>query len=330
MPEAPPPATPPTGGGDVKIKNTGQRIGAILVVIIVLAVVAVVLWLYHGKQQEIERYEQLRADFSQVHNAGYIAFWKESQVDIKEMKTNQDFEARLKEILGATAVAYSKHILEEALPILEKSLSSYAEITAPNEQAGEGKTYADLVKEVSDSATGLHDAWKSFADEIAKYADYLEARKKLDKAGNAWLGAQGDPENDKFKAKSIQYVALVKCVLADQGVVFEIDPQELSNKLEDTCLNDKPGWWRRVTDECMPKLIENVEADAVYDQTLEAYRKAEMPDTKSVFGIKSCLDRSQEEFESEIIENIAKAWATYVKAQNSLLDAVEAKLEETR
>jgi len=328
MPEAPPAAPGPEPVVDVKISNTGQRIRAILVVIVVIAVAAVVLWLYHGKQKEIERYEQLRTDFSLVHNTGYLAFWKETQVDIKEMKTNQDFEARLKEIVNATAVAYSKHIREGALPILEKSLSSYDELTAPNDMAGEGKTFADLVKDVSDAAKGLHGAWKDFADEIAKYETYIEANKVLDDAGNAWLGAQGDPENDKFKVKSIQYVALVKCILADQGVVFEIDPQELGNKLEDTCLNDKPAWWRRVTDECLPKLLEKSDADEVYTKTLEVYRKAELPDTKSVFGIKSCLDQSRDEFETEVIDKIAVAWATYVKAQNALLAAIKEKLKE--
>lgn len=330
MPEAPPAAPAPEPGGDVKISNTGQRIRAILVVIIVIAIAAVVLWIYHGKQKEVERYEQLRTDFSKIHNLGYNAFWKESQVDIKEMKTNQDFEARLKEILGSTAVAYSKHILDDALPILEQKLPDYAELTGPNEAAGEGKTYADLVKDVSDAANGLYDAWKSFADEVAKYDTYIEARKKLDDSGNSWLGAQQDPENVKYRTKGIQYVALVKCVLSDQGMIFEIDPEELSSKLEDTCLNEKPAWWRRVTDECLPKLLEPTEDDVIYKQTVESYSKLEKLDTKSVFGIKNCLDRSRDEFETEIIEKIAMAWATYVKAQNALLDAVEAKLEEIR
>lgn len=330
MPEAPPAAPLPEPGGDVKISNTGQRIRAILVVIIVIAIAAVVLWLYHGKQQEVERYEQLRTDFSKVHNLGYTAFWKKSQVDIAEMKTNQDFEARLKEILSTTAVAYSKHILEEALPILGQALPDYAGLTAPNEAAGEGKTYADLVKEVSDAAKGLHEAWKSFAEEVGKYETYLEANKKLDDSGNAWLGAQQDPENVKYRTKGIQYVSLVKCVLADQGVIFEIDPEELSGKLEDTCLNQKPAWWRRVTDECLPKLLEKTESDEIYKQTVEAYKNLEKLDTKSVFGIKNCLDQSRDEFETEIIEKIALSWATYVKAQNALLDALEAKLKEIR
>jgi hypothetical protein len=333
IPEAPAGPPPTSGGTDVKISNTGQRVRAILVVLIVIAIAAVVLWLYHSKQQEVERYEKLRADFSEVHNTGYSAFWKESQVDIKEMKTNQDFEARLKEILGATAVAYSKHMQENALPILAKALPKYAEITAPNEVADKAaaKTYADLVKDVSDAAAGLHEAWNGFADEVAKYETFLEARKKLDKAGNSWLGAQGDPENEKFKKPAIQYVALVKCILADKGVVFEIEPQALSGKLEETCDVELPAWWRRVTDECMPKLLDKtLQADAVYTQTLEVYGKAELPDTKSVFGIKACIDRARDGFESEIIENIAKAWATYVKAQNSLLSAVDTKLDELR
>lgn len=328
MPDAPPSGS----GGELRISNTGQRIRAILVVIVVIVIAGVVLWLYHGKQQQVERFEQLRTSFSTVHNSGYAAFWQETQVDIKEMKTNQDFEARLKEILSSTPVAYSKHLQEKALPILEKALPEYSGITAPNEMAvkATGKTFADLVKDVADAATALHEAWKGFADELAKYDTYLKARKLLDKAGNAWLGAQGDPKEEKFKSKAIQYVALAKCILADQGIVFQIPPDELSAKLEGTCDNEMPAWWRRVTDECMPKLLERVEADEVYNQTLEAYRKAEMPDTKSVFGIKACLDRSRDAFEVELIEKIALAWANYVKAQNALLDAIEAKLKELR
>ncbi|MBW2276871.1 MAG: hypothetical protein JRF63_05220, partial [Deltaproteobacteria bacterium] len=117
--------------------------------------------------------------------------------------------------------------------------------------------------------------------------------------------------------------------LADQGVVFEIDPQDLSFKLEETCpQGSRPAWWRRVTDECMPKLLSPVDADQVYTQTLEVYSKAELPDTKSVFGIKACLDKSRDAFESEVIEKIALAWSDYVKAQNALLGAVEDKLKD--
>ena len=322
LPEVP--ASPLVGHDDVKISNTGQRIRAILVVLVVIVAAAGALYWWNSKKQEIERHEAVRTDFQKVHTAGYTAFWKESEVDIKEMKTNQDFEARLKDILATGAVRYNKHLKEKCLPVLEKALPDYKSLSAPVE-------YGEQVDAVGKAAEALYQAWKDLSAELDNYEQYIEANKKLDDSGNSWLGCQTDPEKEKFRLKAINYVKLVQCVLGDSGVVFEIEAENLGEKLEATCDTGEADWFRRVASECMPKLLGTDAAeDDVFKQTLEKYRKAETPDTKSVFGIKDCLKRGRAAMESEVIEKIALAWAGYVKAQNALLDAVEAKLKELR
>ncbi len=316
MPETPPPA----GDENIKITNTGQRIRAILVVLIALAAGGAAIWWVLKGEAEEKRYEKARADFDAAHRAGYEAFWKKSKIDIKELKSNQDFELRVKEILDSAPVAYEKHLREEALPVLEESLEKYRSLTAPAD-------VAELPENVKKAAEGLYDAWKSFADEIVRYETYLEGKEKLKPAGDAWLGAQGDPKKDEFRKKAVQYTRLVQCILGSSAQMVDIDTQELGNKLEDTCLNERSDWFRRVVDDCLPKLLDgDAEADETYETILEKYRKAEMPDTKSVFGIETCLKDSREVFESQIIEKVARAWADYVKAQNALIEGIKAKL----
>ena len=208
--------------------------------------------------------------------------------------------------------------------VLEKALPDYKSLKAPIE-------YGEEIDAMGKAAEALYQSWKDLSAELDNYENYLDAKKKLDDSGNSWLGCQTDPEKEKFKLKAINYVKLVQCILGDSAVIFEVEAQELGNKLEATCDTGQAEWFRRIAGDCMPKLLlKDATENEVFKQTLEKYRKSEMPDTKSVFGIKDCLKRGRDAAESEAIEKIALAWAGYVKAKNALLDANDKKLEELR
>jgi hypothetical protein len=314
MPEAP-------IAEDVKISNTGQRIRAVLVLLIALGAGGAAVWWWQGENAKKEAYQKVLDDLTAAHNAGWVAFWKETKLPIEELKNNEAFTLRIKEIIASTPVAYGKHVQEKALPVLEKSIEKYAAIAAPGE-------IGPLAEELTKSTRQLLDAWKAFAAEFAGYEEFVEANKALESSGNHWLGAQQDPASDKFRAKAINYTRLIQCLLADAGDMAAIDPQELGNKLEDACATDRANWFRRVKADCMPKLNEKApEADDTYNKVLETYRKAEMPDTKSVFGITTCLRECREAAEGELIESIAVPWAGYLKAKNALIQATKEKLK---
>jgi hypothetical protein len=175
----------------------------------------------------------------------------------------------------------------------------------------------------------MFDAWKLFAAEFAGYEEFIAANKALEPAGNAWLGAQQEPENEKFKVKAINYTRLAQCILADAADLAMVNPQELGDKLEDTCATERASWFRRVKIDCMPKLNDKrAEADDTYAKVLEVYGKAEMPDTKSVFGIVTCVRETREAAETELIESIAVPWAEYLTAKNALIQAVKEKQKD--
>ncbi|HUT79280.1 MAG TPA: hypothetical protein VM285_16390, partial [Polyangia bacterium] len=215
--------------------------------------------------------------------------------------------------------AYAKHVQEQALPVLEKSLEKYSALTAPGE-------LGPLAEDLGKATRNLFDAWKAFAAEFVGYEEFITANKALTPSGNSWLGAQEDPANEKFKAKAINYTRLVQCILADSADMAGINPQELGSKLEDTCATERAGWFRRVKADCLPKLnAKSPDADETYTKILETYRAAEMPDTKSVFGIETCIRETREVAEAELIESIALPWAEYLKAKNALIQAVKEK-----
>ncbi len=312
MPEAP-------VGDDVRISNTGQRIRAILVLLIALGAGGAAFWWWQGESAKKEAYQKVLDDLTGAHNAGWVAFWKETKIPVEELKNNEAFALRVKEIIASTPVAWGKHVQEKALPVLEASLEKYSSMTAPGE-------IGPLAEDVAKAAKNLHGAWKAFAAEIAGYEEFLAANKALEPSGNAWLGAQQEPENDKFKVKAINYTKFAQCILADSADMAAIVPQDLGGKLEDSCATDRPAWFRRVKADCMPKLNEkSPKADDAYAKILEAYGKAEMPDTKSVFGILTCLRETRELAEGELIESIALPWAEYLKAKNALIQAVKEK-----
>lgn len=315
----------PTSDAEVSISNTGQRTVAIIVVLILLGGLGAGLYWWMGKQEQIARHEAVRAAFDNAHRVGYVAFWSKSQIDVKAMKTNADFEMRMHRILSDNPVRYSKHLEAQAISVLEKALPEYKKIEAPSE-------YADKVAGVAQAVESMHDSWKAFASEIGRYKLYLEAKSKLSEHGDQWFGAQ--QSNDaKYTAKAQRYFAMLRCVMKDKNIA-EIVPNEVSSAIQDSCLNDKQGWFRRAAFECLPSLLADPsEADkAEYTTTLAAFRKsgAERLDHNSVFGIESCLDDGRSALEAELIESLAKTWHDYVVAQNALLDSIETKLKELR
>lgn len=324
-PEKTPEAPVHVGDDDLKISNTGQRVRAIIVVLIALGAAGAAIWYFNEKAKKEEAIQEVKTDFQVVHDNGYNAFWKETQVDIKALKSNEDFEVKIKEILANSSVGYARHIKDKALPILAAKLPDYKSLTAPTEFAVE-------VAAVATAAENLHNAWKEFAGEVEAYEVYLEAKSKLTDSGNAWLGIQGDPKDEEFLIKGANYLNLVRCILVDK-IAFEIEPQDLQYRIEDTCAKnaEQAQWFRRVISDCMPKLLDkNTEADDYFNKTIEAYQKAAPGDTKSVFGVEHCLGLARDTFESEIINKIAAAWAEYVKAQNALLEKIKVEQKKLK
>lgn len=318
-------APAPLGGDDmdVKISNTGQRVRAILVVLIAVGAAVGAIWWYNNKQQQIQRHEDVKAAFQKADTMGYQDFWNKSQIDIKEMKTNELFASRVQAILAEDAMRYAKFMNEECIPIWDKALPEYKGITAPVEYAAE----LDAVVKAAEELRGV---WKSLADDILALEPYFSAKSDLKKAGDAWLGVQ-TTDDEKHLVKGMAYVNTVQCILGDSAVIFEVKPDELGYKIEDTCMKDRAAWFRRVGMDCMPKLLEKGgEPSDVFKQTLEAYKKAEMPDTKSVFGITDCTDKAYEVFEGELIEKIATAWVNYVKAKNAFIEKIDETLDAMR
>lgn len=327
MPEAPAPTPAPVPDEDINISRPGPKIALILVLLLAVGAGAYYYFGVMVPKQELEQsINDVKAEFQKVHDAGWESFWKESQIDIKEMKSNAEFEAKIKEILAVSAVAYARHIREKALPILEKEVPKYKEIKAPAELSGE-------VTAVANAAESFLTAWNDFLGNLDKYEDYIEAKGKLTESGNHWLGIQGDPENEKFKKGAINYVNLAKCILVDK-IMFEMEPAQLRDNLENTCAGDatkKVDWFTRVAADCMPKLLEkNPEADEYYTKTLEKYRKAEMPDTSSVFAVEACLGKGRDALEVKLAEDLFRARVDYGKAQNALLKKIKEELDRLK
>lgn len=311
------------GDEDVKIKNTGQRVAVIFLGLLIIAGGAAGAWWYTGKQAEIEKHEKVREAFQKAHLAGYGPFWKKVQVDIKAFKSNADFEARMKQILSEDPVRYGRFLKDEGLPILEKNLPDYKNIEAPAE-------YADEMANVAEAYENLHITWSAFAQKMAGFETHFDGLKKLDKAGDAWFGAQ-QSDKEKFQDMAKKYYAVLGCILPDQDL-SEIEPTDLKLTITDSCVDDKAAWFSRVGFECLPKLAEAevaVDEDA-YRKTIAAFRKGGKEgrvDHASKFGIEDCLKATRDDYETEIIEPLAKSWAEYVKAQNELLGAIKKTLK---
>ncbi len=325
MPEAPAPL--PTHDDDVNISRPGPKIALVVILLLVIGGGA---YFYFGmmvpKQELNDSIVAFKSDFQKVHDNGYEAFWKESQIDIKEMKDNKEFEAKLNEILAVSAVAYSTHLRDNAMPILDKAIPEYKALQAPVQIATEAQA-------VTAAAEGMQTAWKDFQGQVDKYEEYLAARKELTESGNHWLGIQGDHENAKFRVKAVNYLNMARCIMVDK-IAFEMEPDALRGTLEDSCKGEddkRLEWFSRVISDCMPKLLQkNSEADEYFTKTLDKYRKSEMPDTGSVFGVENCLDKGREALEYKLASDLFKARIDYGKAQNALLTKVKEELEKLK
>lgn len=304
---------------ELKITNTGSRIAAIVIVSLLVIAGIAVLVMMNNKKKEIQKYEDVRAAFQKAHTAGYVDFWKQVQVDVKGMKSNEEFEAKMRTVT-TDQVRYARHIKEQGIPVIDKALPEYKAVAAP----------PDLTAKVVQVTTALEElraAWDGFASEYAKFADYFRANEKLESASGHWLGFQQDPSSEKFMESAVKYFKVLQCIFKDQKI-NELDFENMESEVAATCAaaSAKPEWFRHVAFECLTILNGT---DGVPDDAFNAAVKAAAPanDTTSKFGIDTCLKKSKEDFEAEEFGKLAVPWMTYIKAQNELLKAIDEKIK---
>jgi hypothetical protein len=329
--EMPPSEGMPSGGfspapmpeePDIKISNTGQKVAAIVVAALLLVAGIAVLVMMNNKKKEIEKYEEVRAAFQKAHTAGYLSFWKQVQVDVKEMKSNADFEAKMRTVT-ADPVRYARHIKESGLSVLDTALPLYKGIVAP----------ADLTEKIDNVAkavTDMRTAWNDFASEFAKFDDFFRANEKLEPASSHWLGFQQQPNNEKFLIGAVRYFKILQCIFKDQKI-DELDYENMESEVTATCAKAaaKPGWFRHTAFECFQNLLKPAGApDEAFAAAVKVADKAF--DTTSKFGIDTCIKKSREYFEAEEFQKLAVPWMEYIKAQNELLSAVDEKIKALR
>ena len=323
-PSAAPPAQSPVTADpvdDIDISNKSQRMVAILVVIILVAAGIGGFIFYSGKQSKKEALEKLKSDFAAEHNAGYEEFWKAAKLDLSLMKTNVDFEAKISEYLSVSSIAYTRHLKEKAIPILESALPKYRALEAAQLMVPELKANFRALE-------NLLDTWNEFINEVSLYEGYLENRGKLAEVSEQWVGAQSQPKEEKYRAGAAKYLKTVNCILAQKKQsAIDFDPVDLSLRIKDTCAiaAEQPDWFKRVAFECLENVSKAVEPDVIYDETVKKYSKEDglNQDTKSVFAINNCLDLTRKAFESEMSAKIVKAWMEYSKTKNDLLKAID-------
>jgi hypothetical protein len=304
---------------DVKISNTGQRVAAIVIVVIVVAAAIGVLVFLQGKQKEIEKIEEVKTAFQTAHNKGYVEFWKKVQVDVKSMKTTADFEARIKQVT-TDPVRYAKHIKENALPVLDKALPEYKAIVAP-------PAFQEPLKKVATALEEIRKTWDDFASEYLKLEDYFSTVDKLETASSHWLGWQQKPGTDKFLLNAVRYHKMLTCIFQGKNIT-DLSYESMESEITNTCAkgDEKAAWFRRFAFECLPFIKSGSLQPGADFEAAVAKAKEEM-DTTSKFGVDTCIKRTKEEFESEEIQKLAGPWLAYIKAQNALLDTIDAKLK---
>jgi hypothetical protein len=308
----------------VMISNTGQRVWAILVAVVAVIAAAVAITWYVGRQNEIASHKKAKEGFQKAHNMGYVDFWTKTRVDIKELKSNEEFELKMKQLISGDPVKYGKYIKEQCLPLIDRALPEYKAVEVPG-------AYADKMNAVTKAAEKIRESWNSFADELLKFEGLFKGKEKLDKTADAWFGAQ-QSDNDKYKIDAFKYFKLLECVLPDQKIE-EISVLDINGAIRDSCIGSdkRAAWFRRVGYECIPGLLEDAgEPNDSFAATIAASRKEDRMDSSSKFAVEDCLDSSRDWLESELIEPLALSWAGYVKAQNDLLDAIKAKVEKLK
>jgi hypothetical protein len=321
---APMPTDLSSADDDIAVSNTGSKVAAIVVVVIIIAAVVGVLVFLQRKQGEVEKHEAVKAAFQAAHNKGYVEFWKKVQVDVKGMKSNTEFEARLRQVTS-DPVRYAKHIKENGLPIIDNAIADYKAISA-----NAPKEYDEYVKALVTAMEDLRKEWAAFASEYVKFEDFAKANEKLETASSHWLGWQQNPGSEKWKYNAVKYVRVLRCIFGPQKQWKDFE-YTMETEVTNTCAKaaEKPEWFRRVAFECLPKLLGGpAEADADFEAAVAAFKESN--DTTSKLGIDTCLKKSRPDFESEAIGKLGKPWAEYVKAQNSLLEAIDTNLEKLK
>lgn len=313
-------------GDDIDISNKGQRMVVLLIIIVLVAGGIAAFVMYSKKQGKIDELDKLRTDFATYHNTGYEDFWKAAKLDLDVMKNNMDFEAKITEYLSVSSIAYTRHLKEKAIPVLEKAIPKYRSLEAA------GIILPEL-KATTHSLTKLQEAWQKFISDVSMYENYLENRSKLTEAGEQWAGAQSSPKEGKFTLGAVRYLKTVNCILQQKGkTVIDYHPADLSLRVKDTCAlaDEQAQWFKKVAFECLDNLGKDAEADIIYEETLKKYAEVEglNQDTKSVFGINNCLDLTRKAFETELSNSIVKAWADYGQKKNALLKAIEKRKKE--
>ncbi|MCP4199560.1 MAG: hypothetical protein GY762_20620 [Proteobacteria bacterium] len=305
---------------ETNISNTAQRVRGIVVVALAIVALAVgVIW-YERGQKEMKRQQEALFAVEKAHSAGYDTFWITAKIDVKRLKSNLDFRIRMKQILAEAPVAYGKYIRDKGLPVLDDGVREYRAAVLP-------AVYADQVEAVIGAMEQLRDAWHDTANELVKWETYLEGKRQLESAANAWVGMQ-ESRKEKYKVDAIKYFNMVQCIMPDRSIV-DIKGQNLEDEVLDSCKDNEVDWFRRAAYDCVPILAGEGMA-STEDQEDDVFRKGPGLDTTSKFGIEECLKTCQVSVEEEMIERIAMSWAEYVKAKNSLVGTIKSKLEELR
>ncbi len=316
------PMTPENGpvSEATNISNTAQRVrGIVVVAVAIIAIVVGIVW-YERGQKEVKRHEDALLALQKAHSAGCDKFWLTAKIDVKKLKSNLDFHARMKQILVDAPVLYGQHIKEKGLPILDEGVKGYRSLALP-------AVYGDDVQQVTGAMEQFREAWSGTVIELAKWEGYWEGKRKLENTASAWVGMQ-ESKKDKYKADAVKYFNMVQCIMLDKSVV-SIKGRDLENEILDSCNENEVDWFRRAAYECIP-ILAGRGMVAEEDEGDDTFRKGPGLDTTSKFGIEECLKTCQVAVEDEMIERIATAWADYVKTKNALAGKIKSTLEKLR
>lgn len=312
FPPAGPPVNPPWGEGadmgpiDEKISNTGQRVRAVLVIIVLLAIgIGGYVW-WSGKKTEIARHEKVKKDFAAAHVAGYKTFWDTCKIPISEMKNNQIMMGRLDKMALGSEESFGKFIKTTCLPVWDQALPLYRGILGP-------EAYRTVLEKIAEDAQAIQKAFVALGDFLVAYPERVRFSQKITDAGNKWLLYQQGGDVEKSLIPADNYVHLMQCILKDKPLA-DISVDILQDTLRMTCAKDAWPWFDRVERECMPIMDKTEKSgDDLLDQCMKAFVSAENLDGSSVFGITDCLKKAENQRRKEILTEVTKAWMNYTK-----------------
>jgi len=317
-----------TGGMDenIQVSNTGQRIRAIVGVIIVLVGAGIGIYFWMGSQKELEKHKNVLAAFTAAHTKDYFGFWTKAQIVSANLDNSAEIESQLLKIIRKTPVGYGKLLKNQALPIFDEGMADFQAIQAP-------PAYADKLKAVVEAYRSLGDAVKSVSDELIMLDSYLESEVKLNRLNNAWFNAQtwDDPQ---YHPEAFRYYKLLRCLLNDRKL-GDMAPLDIAAAVTKRCAdeNDKAGLFRLVAFGCYPALLSAAaEPDQEFKDTLAAYYKIfkgkseDKVDGTSKDALVECMKTSRVEFENDLVGKLKKGWEDYSKARKEFLDANNAAI----